>query len=110
MSTGTEILHLTEKNFEEEIGRSGHPILVDFWAEWCGPCHQVAPILKELAAEYAGRARIGKVNVDENTALASRYGVQSIPTLILFKEGQVLEQAVGALPKRNLQKLIDAHI
>lgn len=105
-----QIVQLNEENFEQEIGRSGALILVDFWAAWCGPCLLVAPVLEELAGEYGARIRIGKVNVDENMALAAKFGVQSIPTLLLFKAGQVVGQRIGAVPKHDLKKLIDDHI
>lgn len=101
------ILTLTDANFANEVLQSAQPILVDFWAEWCGPCKMIAPILDELAAEYDGRARIGKVNVDESQALAAQFNVRSIPTLLFFKEGQVVEQVVGARSKRELKAVFD---
>jgi thioredoxin 1 len=104
------IVTLTTDNFEEEIKKAGAPILVDFWAEWCGPCRMVAPVLEKLADQYDGKARIGKVNVDEHSTLASKFGVQSIPTLLLFKEGRVVEQLIGATTQDTLAKLIDKHI
>ncbi|HZM69882.1 MAG TPA: thioredoxin [Candidatus Cryosericum sp.] len=104
------ILTLTNGNFDEETKRAESPILVDFWAEWCGPCRMVAPVLEQLAADYKGKARIGKVNVDEHSGIASRYGVQSIPTLLLFKQGKVVEQYIGATTREVLTKLLDKHL
>ena len=104
------IVTLTTGNFDDETKKADSPILVDFWAEWCGPCRMVAPVLDQIAADYKGKARIGKVNVDEHSALAARYGVQSIPTLLLFKQGKVVEQYIGAASKDVLSKLIDKHL
>src|SRR5262249_47655165 len=103
------IVTLTASNFDEET-RNGSPILVDFWAEWCGPCRMVAPVLEQLAKEYAGKARVGKVNVDDHSGLASRYGVMSIPTLLLFKQGKVVEQYIGSTTRDVLAKLLDKHL
>src|SRR5258708_21743875 len=94
MST-PNILTLTSENFDQEVLKSPTPVLVDFWAEWCGPCKMVAPILDELAGEYDGRAKIGKVNVDDSQPLATEYGIRAIPTLLLFKHRQVADQIVG---------------
>ncbi len=104
-----KILTLTTSNFDEEV-KKGAPILVDFWAEWCGPCRMVAPVLEKIAEQYDGKARVGKVNVDEHSALASKFGVQSIPTLLLFKEGRVVEQMIGATSQDALARLIDRHV
>ena len=104
------IVTLTNGNFDDEIKKVATPILVDFWAEWCGPCRMVAPVLETLADEYSGKARVGKVNVDEQSSLASKFGVQSIPTLLLFKDGKVVEQFVGATTKDVLAKLLDKHV
>ena len=104
-----KIVTLTTSNFEEEIKKSA-PMLVDFWAEWCGPCRMVAPVLEKLAEQYDGKARVGKVNVDEQSALATKFGIQSIPTLLLFKEGQVVEQLIGATTQDALAKLIERHV
>lgn len=101
---------LTEANFEKEVLESTLPVIVDFWAPWCAPCHIVAPILKELAEEYSGRLKVGKLNTDENHMLADRYGIRGIPTLMIFKQGEVVEQIVGALPKSQLQPIIDKHL
>ncbi len=104
------ILTLTSTNFEDEVKKPDGPILVDFWAEWCGPCRMVAPVLEKLSEEYDGRLRIGKVNVDEQSGLASKYGVQSIPTLLIFKGGRVVEQFIGATTRDVLAKLVDKHV
>jgi thioredoxin 1 len=101
------ILTLTGENFEQQVLKSDTPILVDFWAEWCGPCKMIAPILDELADEYSGRVHIGKVNVEEHQALAAEYGVRGIPTLLLFQHGQVAEQIVGLHSKRDLKASLD---
>jgi len=101
---------LTQENFAKEVTESPGPILVDFWAEWCGPCKMLAPILDELAADYDGRVRIGKVNIDEHAPLAAQFNIQSIPTLLLFKGGRVVEQRVGAVGKSEVQKMLDAHV
>ena len=103
----SNILTLTESNFDQEVLKSSTPVLVDFWAEWCGPCKMIAPLLDELASEYDGKVRIGKINIDEFGALASQYGVRAIPTLLLFKDGQVAEQVVGMRSKRELKSSLD---
>ncbi len=103
-----KIITLTDQNFENEVKESQTPILVDFWAEWCAPCRMVAPVLDELAEEFDGKVKIGKLNVDQNRSVAAQYGVMSIPTLILFKNGELVEQMVGAQPKENLQKVMQA--
>jgi len=104
----SNIVYLTEQNFEQEVLKSSQPILVDFWAEWCNPCRALAPILDELAGEYNGRARVGKVNIDEHQGLAAQFGITSIPTLLLFKNGQVAEQIVGLRSKRDLKSRFDS--
>src|SRR5213594_429827 len=97
------IVTLTDENFAQEVVKSPVPVLVDFWAEWCGPCKMVAPILDELADEYQGRVKIAKVNIDDQQALAAQYGIRAIPTLLLFSQGQVADQIVGLRSKRDLK-------
>src|ERR1041385_1525017 len=105
-----KIVNLTQDNFTSEVLQSGPPVLVDFWAEWCGPCKMIAPVLDELATEYDGKVRIGKVNIDEHPTLAAEYGVRAIPTLLMFKGGQVSEQMVGARSKRDLKASFDKSV
>src|SRR5580765_6405519 len=97
------VVTFTDGNFDSEVLKSPTPVLVDFWAEWCGPCKMVAPILDELAGEYEGKVKIGKVNIDEFQALATHYGIRAIPTLLLFKDGQVADQIVGLRSKRDFK-------
>jgi thioredoxin 1 len=101
------IVTLTQDNFENEALKSTSPVLVDFWAEWCGPCKMIAPVLDELATEYQGKIKIGKVNVDEQQGLAAQYKVSAIPTLLIIKNGQVIEQTRGAKSKRDLKASLD---
>ena len=101
------ILNLTQENFAQEVIQAKTPVLVDFWAEWCGPCKMISPVLDELAEEYSGRVRIGKVNISDHPNLAAEYGVNAVPTLLMFKAGQVTEQIVGAKSKRELKATID---
>lgn len=101
------LLHITDTNFKKEVLEAALPVLVDYWAPWCSPCKIIAPILEELAKEYAGKLKIGKINVEENPRFTSQYGIMSIPTLIFFKNGKVAEQAVGALNKAELKKKIE---
>jgi thioredoxin 1 len=103
----SDILILTQENFAQEVLQSPTPVLVDFWAEWCGPCKMIAPILDELADEYEGRVRIGKVNIDEQQGIAAEYGIRAIPTLLLFDKGQVADQIVGLRSKRDLKASFD---
>jgi len=105
--TSPNIATLTQENFAKEVVQSLTPVLVDFWAEWCGPCKMIAPILDELADEYDGRVRIVKVNIDEQQGLAAEYGVRAIPTLLLFDKGQVADQIVGLRSKRDLKASFD---
>lgn len=101
------IVTLTQENFAQQVLQSPAPVLVDFWAEWCGPCKMIAPLLDELADEYDGKIKIGKVNVDEHQGLAAEYGVRAIPTLLVFSKGQVAEQMIGAKSKRDLKASLD---
>ncbi|THU04064.1 thioredoxin TrxA [Lampropedia puyangensis] len=101
------ISHITDDTFEAEVLQSSTPVLLDFWAEWCGPCKQIAPVLDELAAAYQGKLSIKKVNVDENREVPAKYGIRGIPTLILFKDGQVAATNVGAGSKAQIQAFID---
>lgn len=100
-------LAVTEETFEQEVVKSDLPVLVDFWAEWCGPCRLVAPIVEELAGEYAGRVKVTKVDVDDNQRLAMRYSIMSIPTLGVFKGGEMIERIVGYMPKGELKRRVD---
>src|ERR1700675_1252330 len=101
-------VHLTEQSFDEALTASQGVMMVDFWAEWCGPCRAVAPILEDLARESAGTITLAKVNVDENPGLAARYGIRSIPTILFVKQGKVADQVIGAVPKTQLKKKLDA--
>jgi thioredoxin len=101
------IVALTQESFAQQVLQSPVPVLVDFWAEWCGPCKMIAPLLDELADEYDGKVKIGKVNIDEQQALAAEYGVRAIPTLLLFNKGQVADQIVGARSKRDFKNSLD---
>lgn len=98
---------LTDTSFDQEVLQSGVPVLVDFWAEWCGPCKMLGPVLEELAGEYTGRIKVAKVNIDEHQKVASDYGIRAIPTLLLFKNGEVAEQIVGLRSKRDLKASLD---
>lgn len=104
---GKNIVEITDKNFEQEVSKSDLPVLVDFWAAWCGPCRAIAPVIDELANEYAGKIKVGKCNVDENPITPSRYGIRAIPTLIFFKNGSVVEQITGAVAKSQIAAVID---
>lgn len=104
------ILQLTDQTFEQEVLRSNQPVLVDFWAAWCGPCRMIAATVEALAREYAGRAKVGKVNVDENMQTPAQYNIRGIPTLLLFKNGQVQEQIVGAASREAIENMIKKHL
>lgn len=103
-------LELTDSNFEELVLKSDKPVLVDFWAVWCGPCRMVAPIVEELAKDYEGKAIVGKLDVDNNPNVSAQFGIRNIPTLLVFKNGQVVDKQVGAVPKSVLAAKIDAHL
>ena len=107
---GPNTLNFTDSDFDREVLRSDVPVLVDFWAEWCGPCRQMSPTIDAVASEYAGKIKVGKLDVDSNGGTAMRYNVRGIPTLLLFKGGQVVEQRVGAIGKSEVQKMLDAHL
>ena len=102
-------VEITDQNFEEIIG-SDQPVLVDFWAEWCGPCKMIAPVVEELASEYDGKAVIGKVDVDSNPEVSAKFGIRSIPTLLVFKKGEVVDKQIGAVPKNVLSQKLDAQM
>jgi thioredoxin len=100
----------TDSNWDQEVLKSDQPVLVDFWAEWCGPCHALAPTVSSIADSYSGRMKVGKLNVDENERTAVKYGVRSIPTLILFKAGEVKEVLIGNRPKNEIVQVLDRHM
>ena len=104
------VTHVTDANFEQEVLKSPTPVLIDFWAPWCGPCKAIAPMVDELAGEYAGRLKVVKVNVDDNPMTPSRFGVRGIPNLLIIKGGEVKQQIVGAVPKAQLVKAVDTAI
>jgi thioredoxin 1 len=108
--TSGNIITFNEDNFDDLVQQKNGPILVDFWASWCAPCKTVAPALDELADEMAGQAHVGKVNVDDNGDLANRFGIRSIPTLVVFKNGKVVDQLIGAAPKAHIRRLIEKHL
>lgn len=105
----SKTLEITDANFEEIIN-SDKPVLVDFWAEWCGPCKMIGPVVEELAGDYEGIAVIGKVNVDENPGVSAKFGIRSIPTLLVFKNGEIVDKQVGAVPKGVLSQKLDAQL
>lgn len=105
-----QIIEVTDDSFEAEVLNSSEPVLVDYWAEWCGPCKMIAPVLEEIAGEYAGRIRVAKLNIDDNPNTPPRFGIRGIPTLMLFKNGEVEATKVGALSKSQLTAFIDSNV
>ncbi len=105
-----KIVYLTDDSFESEVLQSEQPVLVDYWADWCGPCKMIAPVLEEIAAEYDGKIKVAKLNIDENSGTPPKYGIRGIPTLMLFKSGNVEATKVGALSKSQLTAFIDSNI
>ncbi len=103
-------VELTDSNFEQEVLQSPVPVLVDFWAAWCAPCRLIAPAVEAIAKDYAGRAKVGKVNVDENMSTSSKYNIRGIPALLVFKGGEMRDQIVGASSKENIQAMLDRHM
>lgn len=103
-------IEITDKNFQDEVLNSDKPVLVDFWAVWCGPCKMIAPVVEEIAKEYDGKLKVGKLDVDNNPEVSMKFGIRSIPTLMVFKNGKVVEQIIGAMPKRTLLDRVVPHI
>lgn len=110
MSGTNGIKQVTDQDFDNAVLKAGKPALVDFWAPWCGPCRIIGPIVEELAPQYEGKAVIAKMNVDDNPEVAQKYGITSIPTLMMFKDGKLVDRIVGAMPKRELQKFIERNL
>ena len=110
MANSKNIVTLTDASFDADVLKSSVPVLVDFWAPWCGPCRAIGPIVEELADAYAGRLKVGKVNVDDNTKIASNFNITAIPTLLIFKDGKVVEQIIGAVVKSKIVEKVDHHL
>lgn len=103
-------VEFTDANFDQEVLKSDVPVLVDFWAVWCGPCKMIAPLVEELAGEYQGKVKIGKVDVDNNPDISMKYGIRSIPTLLIFRDGNIVDQIIGAVPKQSMAQKLDAQL
>ena len=103
-------IEFTDANFDQEVLKSDVPVLVDFWAVWCGPCKMIAPFVEELAGEYQGRVKVGKVDVDNNPNISMTYGIRSIPTLLIFRDGKIVDQIIGAIPKQAMAQKLDAQL
>lgn len=103
-------IEFTDANFDQEVLKSDVPVLVDFWAVWCGPCKMIAPLVEELAGEYQGKVKVGKVDVDNNPNISVTYGIRSIPTLLIFRDGKIVDQIIGAVPKQALAQKLDAQL
>lgn len=106
----SQALHLTDDTFDQEVIKSDKPVLIDFWAAWCGPCRIIAPIVEEMAGEYEGKAKICKLDVDNNQNVAMQYGIRSIPTILIFKGGEVVDSIIGAVPKQQIVERLEAHV
>ena len=107
---GANTIEITDTNFESEVAKSNTPVLVDFWAAWCAPCRALSPTIDSIAEEYKGRVKVGKLDVDSNINTAGRYNIRGIPTLLVFKEGKVVDQRVGAIGKSDVEKLLNSHL
>ena len=103
-------VELTDANFEEEVLKSEIPVLIDFWAVWCGPCKAIAPVVEEIATDYEGKVKVGKLDIDNNQGVSVKYGIRSIPTLLIFKEGKLVDQIVGAVPKAQIVSKLEPHV
>lgn len=101
------IIEVSDSNFESEVVKSDVPVLVDFWAPWCGPCRAIAPIVEEISSSYEGKIKVGKMNVDENQATTMKFGIRSIPTIIMFKDGEIVDQIIGAVPKGEIERVVE---
>ena len=110
MSDNKKYTTLTDANFQKEVLENSQPVLVDFWADWCGPCHMIAPAIEELATDFEGRAKVGKLDVDANGKIAAQYGIRSIPAILLFKDGRVVDQVLGVAPKSELTNKLNGLI